>query len=68
VYLADAIGTQTETLAIRGLSSGVGIARIARHEARAPDCSSAAFSQPTMLPLISWLWRDPARRRRQHPD
>jgi magnesium transporter len=21
-----------------------------------------------MLPLISWLWHDPARRRRQHPD
>jgi magnesium transporter len=50
VYLADAVGTQTETLAIRGLSSGVGIARIARHEARAPDCSSAAFSQPRCCP------------------
>jgi magnesium transporter len=33
VYLADAVGTQTETLAIRGLSVGVGIRRIVRPEA-----------------------------------
>src|SRR5690606_36287537 len=32
VYLADAIGTQTEVLAIRGLSVGVGIGRIAGRE------------------------------------
>ena len=39
-----------ETLAIRGLSLGVGIARIARREARSPDCSSAAFSRPRCCP------------------
>ena len=50
VYLADAVGTQTETLAIRGLSLGVGIGRIARREARSPDCSSAAFSRPRCCP------------------
>lgn len=33
VYLADAVGTQTETLAIRGLSVGVGIRRILAPEA-----------------------------------
>jgi magnesium transporter len=33
VYLADAVGTQTETLAIRGLSVGVGIRRVAGREA-----------------------------------
>lgn len=33
VYLADAVGTQTETLAIRGLSVGVGIRSIAGREA-----------------------------------
>ncbi|MDY6995679.1 MAG: magnesium transporter [Actinomycetota bacterium] len=33
VYLADAVGTQTETLAIRGLSVGVGIRRITGREA-----------------------------------
>jgi magnesium transporter len=32
VYLADAVGTQTETLAIRGLSVGVGIRRILARE------------------------------------
>lgn len=32
VYLADAVGTQTETLAIRGLTVGVGIRRIAGRE------------------------------------
>ncbi|GAB3231662.1 magnesium transporter [Mycolicibacterium hippocampi] len=32
VYLADAVGTQTETVAIRGLSVGVGIRRILRPE------------------------------------
>jgi magnesium transporter len=33
VYLADAVGTQTETLAVRGLSVGVGIGRVAGREA-----------------------------------
>lgn len=33
VYLADAVGTQTETLAIRGLSVGVGIRSITGREA-----------------------------------
>ncbi|MEV3901497.1 magnesium transporter [Mycobacterium sp. NPDC050551] len=33
VYLADAVGTQTETLAIRGLSVDIGIRRIAGREA-----------------------------------
>jgi magnesium transporter len=59
VYLADAVGTQTETLAIRGLSVGVGIGRIARREALTGllvGCLLAA----AMLPLISWLWHDPA--------
>ena len=50
VYLADAVDTQTETLAISGLSVGVGIGRIARREARSPDCSSAAFSRPRCCP------------------
>ena len=38
VYLADAVGTQTETLAIRGLSVGVGIRRIIGRKP-SPDCS-----------------------------
>jgi magnesium transporter len=32
VYLADAVGTQTEALVIRGLSVGVPIGRVARRE------------------------------------
>lgn len=33
VYLADAVGTQTETVVVRGLSVGIPVARIARREA-----------------------------------
>jgi len=36
VYLADAVGTQTEALAIRGLSVGVGIRRVAARDADRP--------------------------------
>jgi magnesium transporter len=32
VYLADAVGTQTETVVIRGLSVGVGLRQTARPE------------------------------------
>jgi magnesium transporter len=32
VYMADAVGTQTETLMIRGLSVGVAIRKVARLE------------------------------------
>lgn len=33
VYMADAVGTQTETVVVRGLSVGVPVARVARREA-----------------------------------
>lgn len=32
VYIADAVGTQTETLVVRGLSVGVPVERVMRHE------------------------------------
>ena len=32
VYMADAVGTQTETVVIRGLSVGVGLRQMARPE------------------------------------
>ncbi|MFN8126055.1 MAG: magnesium transporter [Candidatus Nanopelagicales bacterium] len=32
VYMADAVGTQTETVVVRGLSVGVPVARVARRE------------------------------------
>jgi magnesium transporter len=32
VYMADAVGTQTETVVIRGLSAGVGVGQVAHRE------------------------------------
>jgi magnesium transporter len=57
VYLADAVGTQTETLAIRGLSVGVGIGRVARREATTGFLVGLVLAA-AMLPTISWLWHD----------
>jgi magnesium transporter len=59
VYLADAVGTQTETLAIRGLSVGVGIGGVARREA-ATGLLVGLLLAAAMLPTISWLWHDVA--------
>jgi magnesium transporter len=59
VYLADAVGTQTETLAIRGLSVGVGIGRIVKREALTGflvGCLLAAV----ILPTIGSVWGDVA--------
>jgi len=36
VYLADAVGTQTETIVVRGLSVGVTMQRVVVHWRRAP--------------------------------
>ena len=62
VYLADAVGTQTETLAIRGLSVGVGIGRIIGREAVTGLLSGALAA--AMLPpspgcgrTPRWPWR-----------
>jgi magnesium transporter len=57
VYLADAVGTQTETLAIRGLSVGVGIGGVARREA-ATGLLVGLLLAATLLPTISLLWHD----------
>jgi magnesium transporter len=55
VYLADAVGTQTETLVIRGLSVGVGIRRVVARELftglLAGIILAAAF-----FPLGLWRW------------
>ena len=59
VYLADAVGTQTETLAIRGLSVGVGIRRVARREA-ATGLLVGIILAAVMFPTISLLWQDVA--------
>jgi magnesium transporter len=57
VYLADAIGTQTEALAIRGLSVGIGIRRIAGREALTGLLVGALLAA-VMLPLVAMLWGD----------
>jgi magnesium transporter len=59
VYLADAVGTQTETLAIRGLSVGVGIGRVASREA-ATGLLVGLILAGAMLPIISGLWHNVA--------
>jgi magnesium transporter len=57
VYLADAVGTQTETVAIRGLSAGVGLRHMARRELSAGLVIGAALGA-VALPLVWWLWGD----------
>ncbi len=59
VYLADAVGTQTETLAVRGLSVGVGIGGVARREA-ATGLLVGLLLAAALLPTISLLWHDVA--------
>jgi magnesium transporter len=55
VYLADAVGTQTETLVIRGLSVGIPIGRVVIQEAAAGlliGIGLAALSFP--LSILRW--------------
>ena len=57
VYLADAVGTQTETLAIRGLSVGVGIRRILAPEA-ATGMLVGLLLGVVMLPVVALMAGD----------
>ncbi len=57
VYLADAVGTQTETLVVRGLSVGVPIGRIVRNELYTGAAVGAALAL-IAYPLIWWRWGD----------
>ncbi len=57
VYMADAVGTQTETIVIRGLSVGIPIRKVLRSELL------AGLAMGFMLaliagPLIWWRWGD----------
>jgi magnesium transporter len=58
VYLADAVGTQTEALVIRGLAAGVGIGRVAAREALTGVLLGVLFAAVT-YPLVLLLWQDP---------
>ncbi len=57
VYMADAVGTQTETLIIRGLSVGVTVSQVVKRElitgALVGVTVAAAF-----YPLAVWRWGD----------
>jgi magnesium transporter len=59
VYLADAVGTQTETIVVRGLSVGVTMRRMVRRELLAGlviGFTLAAIAGP----LVWWRWGDAA--------
>jgi magnesium transporter len=57
VYLADAVGTQTEIIAIRGLSVGVSVSRIAGRE-MLTGLIIGALLGAVMLPLTVAVWGD----------
>jgi magnesium transporter len=55
LYLADAVGTQTETLVIRGISVGVGIRRIVRQEVLT-GLAAGGLLGVAMLPVVAVVW------------
>ncbi len=57
VYLADAVGTQTETLAIRGLSVGVGIRGTAGREVLT-GLSVGVMLATVLLPVVALMAND----------
>ena len=57
VYLADAVDTQTEALAIRGLSVGIGIKRVVPRETLTGLLVGALLGA-VMLPVVALLWDD----------
>jgi magnesium transporter len=58
VYMADAVGTQTETLVIRGLSCGVSIQSVARREVLTGLLIGATLSL-LFLPFALLVWDEP---------
>jgi magnesium transporter len=58
VYLADAVGTQTETIVVRGLSLGVPIGRMIARELLAGIAIGAALAV-IAGPIVWWRWGDP---------
>ena len=57
VYLADAVGTQTETVLVRGLSVGVRVGGVALRELGAGVVIGAALAL-VAAPVIYWRWGD----------
>jgi magnesium transporter len=57
VYLADAVGTQTETVVVRGLSVGVGMRRMLGREL-ATGLALGLTLGLAATPLVWWRWGD----------
>ncbi|MBB1028342.1 magnesium transporter, partial [Dietzia sp. DQ11-38-2] len=57
VYLADAIGTQTEALVIRGLSLGVGIRQVAGREILTGILLGLVLGVVSLV-LVGVIWQD----------
>jgi magnesium transporter len=57
VYLADAVGTQTETIIVRGLSLGVPMRRMVGREVVAVLAIGLALGTAA-VPLVWWGWGD----------
>jgi magnesium transporter len=58
VYLADAVGTQTETLVVRGLSVGLGV-RAAMWGELLTGLMIGIFLALVSFPLLLWRWGQP---------
>jgi magnesium transporter len=57
VYLADAVGTQTEALVIRGLSHGVSVRQVMKKETITGVLMGAVLGL-AFLPIGVWRWGD----------
>lgn len=57
VYLADAVGTQTETVVVRGLSLGIPIRRVLGRESLTGLMIGLTLAL-VAWPIIGWLWGD----------
>jgi magnesium transporter len=57
VYLADAVGTQTETIIVRGLSVGVKLRRVVLLEILTGLGIGFALA-PVAAPIVLWRWGD----------
>jgi magnesium transporter len=57
VYIADAVGTQTETIVIRGLSLGVPMRRMAAREILTGLAVGVALAA-VATPIVWWHWHD----------
>jgi magnesium transporter len=55
IYLADAVGTQTETLVIRGLSVGISIERVFRRELVTGVLIGSVLAA-LLFPMVLWRW------------